>query len=183
MNKKLIWLFLPVIILPYYTLASIYCMMWSSRNALAEWIFANIFGNNPFIMMLTWGALAAVAFICCLIYSGFTALKGWDPLFAAKTAMIVKLILIPAYLILFVEGMIFMITIFTAFFALIIFITDCCMLFATSGVNAASAVSAVKKKLFTEKEVLPYVLCQFIFCLDVIFAVAYYKKLKELFKS
>ncbi len=177
-NKR-IWLLMPMALLPYLVLCSLALVFFSAKNPVCAWIMESLFRGNGLYFV------AAVLLYC--VFAGMLSLlcvaksirQMWDPVFLAKTAVIIKWCQVPAYLLIFVLGVMFAITIFTFPMALILVLLDCVTVFLTGMLTCAAAYIAVRKGVFQTKEVIWVTLLQFVFCADVVAATYFYCKLKQ----
>jgi hypothetical protein len=82
----------------------------------------NIFQNNAWILLATFTLYCIIASTLSIICFILSIVKKWDALTLAKTSMIIKLIQVPAYIMIFIFGFIMLITIFTIPFSFVLFI-------------------------------------------------------------
>lgn len=178
MNSKKIWLMIPAALNPYLFILSIAGML-SSANVkfITESQFLASFGifiwYGFFIILgLISIALTALCFVLSLT-------KKWDPLFLSKCAMIIKLIQIPAYIVIFVFGVLFATTIWLYVVSVIAMIVDYITLLMSSSLNIAAIINLIREKKLSFKKSILVIISQFIFCVDVVMAIVLYKKLKR----
>ncbi len=135
-------------------------------------------GNGLFLLaaMLLYGIFAGVLSILCFVHS---IRKEWDACSLTKTAMIVKLCHVPAYVLIFVLGVIFALSVFTFPFALLLIFLDCVTLFLTGILSAAAVINAVRHGMFQLRELIWLLLLQFVFCADVVATMILYRKLSN----
>lgn len=105
--------------------------------------------------------------------------KSWDSLSLAKTAVIVKLIQVPAYLLIFVMGVLLLLTIFTIPFAIALFLFDCITLCLTGLLTIAAAVNAARQRYITAKCAIWVGVLQFVFVADVVSTMVFFSKLPK----
>lgn len=121
------------------------------------------------------GILGIISSIVCFV-------KGDHPLAMAKTAMTVKLCLLPAYIILFGCGFVFFCGgIFTLAFLLATILADYCVLLITGLFNTLAILRAVQDGKTSLKGNVRYILLQLIYCADVVASILFYRKLKKLY--
>jgi len=183
MNKKRIWLAIPAALLPYAALFTLATIFLSTKFDFFEMTMESVFDGNGLYLLLAFflycmlaTALGAVGFIVGIC-------KKWDAVSLAKFAMIVKLIQIPAYLVIFVLGVLLMITIFTFPFAIGLYFLNCLSLFLSGMWVIAAAINALRQGICKPQEVVWTIIFQFVFCADVIAAIVFYIKLKNKQKS
>lgn len=164
---KKILLLLPTILFPYFLLFTMFCIF---TGFLMEELF-----NNFFLYILIYMFFYFIfALVCNIIYISLSFKKKWDKKEVLKINMIIKIVQIPAYIAIFVLGLIFMLTLFTIGFSIFFVIYDCLAIFLTGiiGVSAIISLKGENQKITTFYFV--NVFLQFIFCLDVISAIVVY---------
>lgn len=183
MSKRLLWIAIPIAIVPYLALLALATIFLFANVPFFQWIMETVFCNNALY-------LVAALFVYCILVIILTAIwffvsihKKLDPFAIAKTAMIIKLAQIPAYVLIYAIGVLMLFTIFTIPFTIGLFLIDCLAVFMTGLLVIASVVISIKNNHFLWKEVFWIVLLQFIFCGDVIASVFLYRKLKRIYEA
>lgn len=183
MNKKRIWLVIPTLILPYFVLLMLATLFFSTSNPFFEFIAMYVFRSNALIMISVLLAYCIIAAALSIICFAVSIRKDWDALSLAKSALIIKLIQVPAYIAIFVLGLMFAITIFTFAFSIFFILIDCLTLALTGLLTVSSVINAVKNGTIRIKEVIWVIILQFVFCADVVASIIYYKKLRKRIKT
>lgn len=177
------WLTVPTVMLPYLALFALASIFFSTRLPFFEFIMDSVFGGNALNL------LAAVLIYCILaaslsiIYFAAGLRKEWDALLLAKSAMIVKLIQVPAYVFIFALGVVFLITLFTIPFSVALFLIDCLTLVLTGLMTVSAVINAIRQGAFKSKEVIWIIILQLVFCADVVSTIVFYNLLKKRCKS
>ena len=179
MNKKRIWLVLPAALIPYVSLGAV-AFFW----LLAPFIYAYIPWEHMrqyFIfyyigLILAFCLLAMVLSILCFVKS---TRSKWDAQSLAKTAMIIKLIQIPAYVAIYVMGILMAISLFTIPFAFALFLLDCLALALTGLLNLSAVIEACREGKTTVKKSWWVIVLQAVFCADVVASVIFFRMLKK----
>ena len=182
MNKKRIWLVIPSVLFPYCVLFGLAIIFFSSKYSFFECIMEQVFRGNAWYLvaaLLVVGILSIILSIICFCKS---TREGWDARSLAKTAMITKLIQVPAYVLIFFWGVLLAITIFTIPFSLGLFLFDCLTLVATGLITTASAIIAIRQRIFTFKESFWVIVLQVVFCADVVASIIYFMALRKKYK-
>ena len=179
MNKKRIWWLVPTITLPYLLLLTLCIILFSTDQSIFKFIMENIFQNNAWILLATFTLYCIIASTLSIICFILSIVKKWDALTLAKTSMIIKLIQVPAYIMIFIFGFIMLITIFTIPFSFVLFIFDCWILFLTSLITLSGVLNSIYEKKLKFSEIIWVIILQFIFCVDVVSSIIFYKKLKN----
>ena len=123
------------------------------------------------VILLAAFLIALVSSIVVLIVS---LVNRWDALKFARLNMVIKLIHIPAYLIIFLFGVASFITIFTFAFSAVFVVLDCLTICLTGIIGLASVIRSVAEKKLSITAGVVHGILQFIFCADVVSAVILY---------
>lgn len=177
MNKKRIWFFVPAILFPYAVLAFLGILFFSSRMSLD--LMEVLFQNNIWYYLLAFLGYLLLAFGLCLGGFGLALGKKWDAASLAKTAWIVKLIQIPAYLAIFVLGVIFLTSIFLFAFTLVLMLLDYASILMSGMLCSAAVINGSRSGKIRLKSNIWIIVLQFIFCADVIAAGICHRRLKK----
>jgi len=165
-------LFFPMIF-PYFTLFALFCIF---TNTFMETLFYN---NGIFLMFLLIIAYI-IAFICSIIFLIKNIKLKVDSKKILHINMIIKLIQIPAYLLIFLIGLLCLITIFTMGIIFILIIFNCMAIFLTGLIGLCGIIRGFfEKKLKLKYSVINAIL-QFIFCIDIISCIVTYRKIKNI---
>lgn len=177
MNKKRIWFFVPAILFPYAVLAFLGILFFSSRMSLD--LMEVLFQNNIWYYLLAFLGYLLLAFGLCLGGFGLALGKKWDAASLAKTAWIVKLIQIPAYLAIFVLGVIFLTSIFLFAFTLVLMLLDYASILMSGMLCSAAVINGSRSGKIRLKSNIWIIILQFIFCADVVAAGICHHRLKK----
>lgn len=169
---------MPSAILPYLMVFIVLLIFFSTKVSLFSQIMEIVFQNNALQVLLVLAICIFLAFILTAIFLLLSIKNDWDPLSLAKTAMIVKIIQIPAYIAIFVLGLVCMLSIFTYVAAALFAIFDFLCLILTGMITSAAVINALKAKRTTLKSCWWVLAMQFVFCADVVAAILFYKRLE-----
>lgn len=169
--KKLI-LLLPCAIFPYSLLFALYCIF-------TGFLMESLFDNNAFVLVIYLFVLFIIAIICNMIFLTLSLLKKWDSNIISFANMIIKLIQIPAYILIFILGIIFTLTLFTLPFSVFFIIFDYSAIFLTGLIGVAAIVRCHTDGKTSETFSVISAFLQFIFCIDVISAIIVFIKSKS----
>lgn len=163
----------PVALLPYGVIFMGYLFFCHSE------IIENVFHGNPIpffavllSMILFAVTVTSIAFILSLI-------NKWECTSLARSVMIVKLIHIPAYILIFFCGLFFGVTVFLFAANIFLVIFDCIFIGMTGMLATSSVVLAVQQKKWASSNTVWPILLQFIFCIDVVASIVFYIKLRK----
>lgn len=178
MDKKHLWLLIPAALIPYISLGAVVFILRSTQPVLS-WIMDHIFFDNGLIF-------AAVILLICLVAAALGIIgfaksirEKWDAIPIAKTIMWIKLCQIPAYVAIFVLGMILATTIFTILFAIALYLLNCLTLTVTGLLNLSAVIAACREGKTTWKKSWWVAVLQAVFCADVAASVFFYISLKQ----
>ena len=180
MTKKKFWIVIPTILLPYLALFTLATVFLSTKIDFFRYIMEYVFGSNSLYLIGNFILCCILTTILNIICFAFSIYNKWDALSLVKTMMIIKLIQIPAYVLIFVLGIILAITIFTFPFSIGLFLFDCLSLFLTGALVVSAAINSIKQGFFKLKDILWIMILQFFFCVDVISTIIFYVKLKNI---
>lgn len=176
--KKL--LFIPAALFPYVILAAVAMIFWGSSilealfGELAYYLIAANYFVIPAVLVFMLLAVVLTVIACVL-----ALVKGWDARQLARTAMVIKLVQIPAYLAIFVLGLILLITIFTFGFSIAFVFFDGVAIFMTGLLGTAAAVRAYQTRVLTLGQAVVLSILQFVFCADVVASIVLFCLLRK----
>jgi len=179
MNPKRTWLLLPTILLPYVTLLLAATLFLSPYSPAFEFIVDHVFQENALLILAALLAFCLIALAFSITHFILSVRKRMNPVSLAKCAMVIKWIQVPAYLVIFVLGLILAISLFTIPIAIIFILVDCLTLLLTGLVTISAAVIAVRQDILQTKDVLWIILLQFVFCADVLAATILFTRLRK----
>ena len=179
MKKGYTGLLLPAMLLPYVALFALAGVFSSTQLPLFQWVMACVFQGNAWYLIAAVGCFVLLSIVSSLIFFALSICKKWDPLTLAKNAIFIKCIQIPAYLLIFVLGVVMLITIFTFPFAVALCFLDGVTLFLTGLVVNSSGINAVQQKRISRKDALLFAVLQFVFVADVISSVVLFRRLSK----
>ncbi len=169
MNKILII----IIVLFPYTVA------FSFISIFTGFLMESLFENNGLLLFFTLLCFWFIAFIYSIIQSVRNLKRPSDFLDMCHMNMLIKTLSIPAYIFMFIFGLICIFTIFTIGFTIVAWIL-CILSITLSGIVSISASKCCyDTKAFSLKQALLFGVLQFIFVADVISAILMLKKAKQ----
>ena len=123
-------------------------------------------------------------FITAIFYvvkgiKGSNTMATSDAVSLMKTMLIMRLIQIPGYIILFFLAALFLLTIFTIGFSIILIILDVISICITGMIAAPVYLTLRKNGLINRLQSTLYSIFSFFFVLDVITAIVCYRKVKK----
>lgn len=138
-----------------------------------------VFNNNVWSLIGLVLLLVFLVIIFTVAYFILCLLKAFDHVSLAKTAIIVKLLQIPSYVVIFILGLLFLIAIFTVRFTIALFMFYCVILFLSGLLSVAAIMNANRREMIIEIQAIVFGILQFIFVADVISTIILYRKLSK----
>lgn len=163
------------IIFIYMTAALPILLFTADKNKLVSFLWEHLFFNNIFIPVGSLILFGIAMYIANIIFLIKARCGVWDARELARTNMNVKLIQIPAYLLIFIMGLICALMIFTIGISFVFMLLDAFSLGMTGLFASAVFLNMKKEQKITGKIQVFLTLASFLFCADVAAAVIGYK--------
>ena len=166
--------FILAAIFPYLVIAALAILFFSSQIIDVAFQSNGLLYIGALLLLLFAIFVWTVVFtVCNLIKKDLTA-HGW-----AKAVMLVKLCQIPAYLTMFVFGLVFLITIFLLPFAIgLMFVSIACITM-TGLLGTVTCLRAFREQRLSAPLAILAAILQFVFCVDIVAAIVLYVKCKK----
>ena len=147
----------------------------SDKSKFITWIWKYLFHNSVFVplILLLFGAVMYILNIIFMIQARNGCFHATD---LARANMIVKLIQIPAYIFIFMIGILCMVMIFTIGISFVLLLLDALSIGLTGLFAIAAFQNLNLEGMITRKAQFIYSIASFLFCVDVIIAVIGYRK-------
>ncbi len=148
----------------------------SDKSKFITWIWKYLFHNSvfvPLILLLLFGAVMYILNIIFMIQARNGCFHATD---LARANTIVKLIQIPAYIFIFMIGILCMVMIFTIGISFVLLLLDALSIGLTGLFAIAAFQNLNREGMITRKAQFIYSIASFLFCVDVIIAVIGYRK-------
>ena len=143
-------------------------------------VFANtVFQNNIIIVLILLIVFYIIALACSVVFFMKNLLNKTNPKNILRINMIIKLLQIPAYILIFLFGLLNLITIFTAAITIVLMFLDGMAIFLTGLIGLCGIIRGFLEGKLSKKTAVIHGLLQFIFCADVISCIIVYKKVKN----
>ena len=178
MNTKRRWLLIPTVLLPYIFVLAICTIIYAPDSALLASVMEKVFDNNALYVLgiiVLFVLLSIVLSLLCFVMS---ICKKWDERTLAKTAMIIKLIQIPAYIFIFIVGVIMVFVPMGVLFVWVGCAFDYVILLLTGLISLSAILNAVRRKMLEGKKCVWIIILQFVFVADVVATILLYLKLR-----
>lgn len=166
--------FILTAVFPYY-ITVILCMMFlvpAIRNTGAPDIS---------MLLLLLPLFFLLVLVCNVIFACLLKAKRIDfsSVELAKANMIMRVSQIPAYIVIFIMGVMCLITIFTIGISLALVLLDCMAIFISGIIGVVAVWQNYEDGTASVKQAVVLSICQFIFCIDVIGGIMLYIKAKN----
>lgn len=168
MGKKLLP-FLFTLIYPYCVVMALICLF------TGLWM-ESVFNNDILILILVLGLISFAAFISVIIGSVFRLVKKTPSSDLLQINMVIKLIHIPAYIAIFLFGLLCMLTIFTVGISFVLVIYDVLAILFSGMIGLVGVIQAFREKKLSLGKAVTHGIFQFVFCIDVISSIIVYRK-------
>lgn len=159
--------FLSIAVFPYYVLLIFFILLGGYG------------GEHGLILLASIGIFYLVAFISAILLFTSSLKKSADTHALLRTNLILKLIHMPAYVMLFIMGLLSTITIFTIGFTLVVILLDVLIIILSGLVGLGAISKALMDKQISKEDGFLHGAMQFVFCIDIFSAIVVYRKLKN----
>ena len=170
--RKLILQLSLTILFPYLIIFAIICIF-------SGFLMESVFYSNAIVLLLFLLVVYFAALISTVVTIAANLHRRRSALEMTRINMVIKLMHIPAYIVIFFMGLLSFITIFTAPFALFFFIFDCMTIFLTGLIGVGGIIQCVREEKVTTKSAVFHGILQFLFCVDVISAVIIHRRVRH----
>ena len=163
---------LPIILFPYLIGIILLCIFKGS-----------IITNTFYSLIIALIVLYIISFICAVavFITGIAGKRKSSELL--RMNMVIKLIHIPAYMLIFAFGLICSLTIFTVGITIVLVLLDG-MTIALSGlIGLSGIVRGFRENRITKQRAVIHSILQFIYCVDVINSIILFKTIKKAEKA
>lgn len=159
-------------IFPYSVLFALYCMF-------SGFLMHSVFQSNGFLLLLAVLLFWVVSLGCAVATCVMSLARKWDSYELARANMILKLIPVPAYILIFLLGCVFLITIFTFAISIILMLLDGMAIVLSGLIGVAAVKRNHSDKILSTKEMVAHGILQFVFCADVVSAIVVFCKARR----
>ncbi len=162
-----------IILFPYLIAFALICIFTGS-------FMETIFNNNAFLLLFILIILYVAALVCAItvFITGFTKKK--NSLEILRINMIIKLLHIPAYLLIFVLGLLCTLTIFTIGITIVLMILDGMTIVLSGLVGIGGIIRGLRENKISIKKAVIHGILQFVYCADIISSIVIYRTIKAI---
>ncbi len=139
--------------------------------------------TTNFKILLIVPALLLISIVCCALVFLLNVLGEWDPKVTARNVMIAKLVQIPAYVTIFIFGVLFFIMPFTWGFVVLFIVVDCISVGLTGFVALSCTLSGCWSKKLKPWEATLFGIGNFLFVVDVVVVIVNYVLIRKRSKA
>lgn len=162
----------PIALFPYSILLIIYCMFFNTG------MMKVLFGNDIFRVLLFLGIFWLAALVCSgLLFAG-AADRGREFLAPVRVAMVLKLVQVPAYLVIFGVGLLCRLTVFTMALSFLLLCFDMASILLSGLVGLGAVRRCRQEGILTGRETVLYAVLQFVPCVDAVSVVLLFHRTK-----
>lgn len=139
-----------------------------------------LIGNNVNMGITFFATLGAfiLAMITSIVSFALALWNKWDSKPLALAAMLIKLLQIPAYLMVFMMGLAGMLFVRFIAVTVITFLFDCVLIFMSGLVSLSAVIGARREGRIGTGAAVGIGITSFVFCIDVIMSVVLYVKIR-----
>ncbi len=167
----------------YILILLILIIITSTRFEISRFIMENIFGNLVLFPVFGLQVLNLVFFVLDIMVYRQSKRGMYITSEHALDNMITKIVLIPAYLILFFLGLVFAITIMMIVISFFILLFEVVNIIMTGVFSIGIYNSLYNEGKISLKRKIIYTLCSFIFCLDVVISILAYRDSRKMLEN
>lgn len=161
--------FFLIAIFPYLIAFVLICMY-------NGYLIDTVFHHNVYPLLLILILLYIVALVCAVTSFIASLANKREILDVLRINMIIKLIHIPAYLFIFVVGLLCMITIFTFGITIVLMIFDGATIVLSGLIGLGGVIRSLRENKISIKVAVIHGILQFVFCADIISSIVIYRK-------
>lgn len=168
-------------VLYVYLILGMLAMIFGSNTPTGMYLMKNLFFDDVYIMILAFIIFGAVWLAMNIVFLTLVVVGKlkYEASVMARTHMIVKLVQIPAYIGIFIMGLLCLLTFFTFAFSIALFLFDAFSIILT-GLFAIACFSCMKNEgMITDGIQLVMSVFSFVFCADTIISVIAYINTKK----
>lgn len=162
-----------VMVYPYIVVFALYCIF-------SGFLMESFFQNNVYLLLLYMFVFWLFALVCAISFLLFSHIRKWDAYEVSRINMIVKLAQIPAYLLIFLVGLMCLLTIFTFAISFILMALDGMTIILSGLIGLAAVVRNRSNDTLSQKTSLIHGILQFVFCADVVSSIIIFKNAKKI---
>ena len=164
-------LLLPAILFPYLVVLALVCVF-------KGYFMKTVFHNNAFDLIFVLLVLYFAALICTGVVFVASLVKKWNAQELLRINMAIKLIHIPAYLLIFIVGLACMLTIFTFPISFVLLLLDGMTITLSGLIGLAGMIRCVGENKLSKKAAATHGILQFIFCADIFSSIIVYRTIR-----
>lgn len=153
MKNKWLLISLTTASFPYFIIFAFCTIFFSTQLPFFRFVMETIFKGNALSLLFVAFALSILFVVLVIVCLTISIKNDWDPVLLSKTALLIKLIQVPAYLIIFFLGIVCVMTLFTIPFAIGLLLIDCVSLFLSGIFVVSSAINAARRGIIERKTV------------------------------
>lgn len=154
-------------------------LLGDGKSNIITFLWNHVFFHNIYIPLTIVIVFGMILYILNIIFLIKAKNGKWSAQELARTNLLVKLIQIPAFLFIFLVGLLCTILIFTIGISLVLGLLDVICIGLTGIFATATFHRLRKEQQISTKMQIMYSIASFLFCVDVITAMIAYRKSKR----
>lgn len=160
-----------VILFPYLVVLALVCIY-------KGYFMETVFHNNAYPFLIALIVLYVTALVCSVAVFINSLVKKWNAQELLCINMVIKLIHIPAYLLIFFIGLASLITIFTFAISIFLMFLDGMTILLSGLIGLGGVIRSLKENKLSKRAAVIHGILQFVFCADIISSIIIYKTVK-----
>lgn len=137
-----------------------------------------VFHNNAYPVLIALIVLYVTALVCSVAVFITSLVKKWNVQELLSINMVIKLIHIPAYLLIFFIGLACLITIFTFAISIVLMFLDGMTILLSGLIGLGGVIRSLRENKLSKRAAVIHGILQFVFCADIISSIIIYKTVK-----
>lgn len=163
---------LPVILFPYTLLFALCCLY-------TGFLMEPVFQNNGYLLLLALALCFVVAAVFAVIVAVGAIARASDGVCMARLTMVIKFCHVPAYVAIFVLGILFTLSVWGILFVVVFVLFDCAAIGMTGLIGAAAVYRNYREKHLPAGSSVLFGIVQFVFCADLVACVMSYARSRK----
>ena len=149
------------------------------HSKIIDFLWETVFFNSVYVPLFFILLIGVLIYIINIVFIVMGWNGKWNARELARVNMLVKLIQIPAYILIFLAGIACLITIFTMGISVALIFLDGFCIGMTGLLGIAAFRNMQREGRISQTQQVFYSIGSFIFCVDVILAIAGYRRSKQ----
>lgn len=163
--------FLLIILFPYLIVFALICVFTGCFMDI-------LFHNNALSLLFLLFILFIITLVSAMVLFMTGLVKKKNSMEILRINMIIKLIHIPAYLLIFVFGLLCTLTIFTIGITVILMLLDALTIALSGLIGLSGVIRSFMENKITLKKAIMHGIFQFVYCIDIVSSIVIFRTVK-----